>query len=70
MRRAHALCYVPVRRVRQEELPLSSQSSADVFLSIDVLLAAVHHPNVPWTNKRDLPDAEPEAFSSRRENKH
>lgn len=45
---AHAFCNVSVSRVRQEELPLSSQSSTDVFLSIDVLLTAVHHPDVAW----------------------
>lgn len=46
VRCAHALCDVPVSRVRQEELPLSGQRGADVFLSIDVLLTAVHHADV------------------------
>lgn len=46
VRRAHALCYMSVGGMGQEELPLSSQSSADVFLSIDVFLTAVHHPDV------------------------
>lgn len=44
---AHAFCNVSVCRVRQEELPLSSQSSTDVFLPVDVLLTAVHHADVP-----------------------
>lgn len=44
---AHAFCNVSVRRVRQEELPLSSQSGTDVFLPVDVLLTTVHHPDVP-----------------------
>ncbi|TNN63059.1 hypothetical protein EYF80_026675 [Liparis tanakae] len=44
--RAHAFGNVSVRRVGQEELPLSSQSSANVFLSIDVLLTAVHHADI------------------------
>lgn len=43
---AHAVSHVSVRRVRQEELPLSLQSCCDVFPPIDVLLTAVHHPNV------------------------
>lgn len=43
---AHAFCNVSVCRVGQEKLPLSSQSSGDVFLPIDVLLTAVDHPDV------------------------
>lgn len=43
---AHALCNVSVCRMGQEELPLSSQSSANVFLPINVLLTAIHHADV------------------------
>lgn len=43
---AHAFCNVSVCRMGQEELPLSSQSSTDVFLPVNVLLTAVHHPDV------------------------
>lgn len=44
--RAHTFCDVPICGVRQEELPLSSQSSTDVFLPVNILLTAVHHPDV------------------------
>lgn len=44
---AHAVSQVSVGRVRQEELPLSLQCCTDVFLPINVLLTAIHHPNVP-----------------------
>lgn len=43
---SHTLCQVSVCRMGQEELSLCSQSSLDVLLSINVLLAAVHHPDV------------------------
>ena len=43
---AHTLGYMPVPRVGQEELPLCSQSSANVLLPIDVFLTAVHHTDV------------------------
>lgn len=43
---AHAVCHVPVGRVREEELPLCRQRCADVLLALNVLLAAVHHANV------------------------
>lgn len=43
---AHAFSDVSVRRVGQKELSLSSQSRANVFFTIDVLLTAVHNPNV------------------------
>lgn len=46
VRCAHAFGYMSVRRMREEELSLSSQSSTDVFLPINVLLTAVHNPNV------------------------
>ena len=46
VRRSHALGQVPVSRVRQEELPLGSQRRTDVLLPVDVLLTAVHHPDV------------------------
>lgn len=43
---AHAFCNVSVCRMGQEELPLSSQSSSNVFLPINVLLTAVDHSDV------------------------
>lgn len=43
---SHAVGQVSVRWVRQEELPLSLQRRSDVFLPVDVLLTAIHHPDV------------------------
>lgn len=43
---AHAVGQVSIGRVRQEELSLSLQSRRDVFPPINVLLTAVHHPDV------------------------
>lgn len=48
---AHTLCQMSVSRVGEEELPLCSKSRTNVFLSIDVFLAAVHHTNVAWTQQ-------------------
>lgn len=45
-RGAHFISHVPVRWVGEEELPLSLQSSLDIFLPIDVLLTAIHHPDI------------------------
>jgi len=47
--RAHAVSQMSIRRVGEEELPLSAHSSINVLLSIYVLLASVHHTNVTWT---------------------
>lgn len=46
---SHPLSHVSVCRVRQKELPLCCQSSADVLPAIDVLLTPVHHANVAYT---------------------
>lgn len=46
--RAHAFSQVSVSRVGEEELPLSSNSSINILLSIDVLLASVNHTDVTW----------------------
>lgn len=43
---AHTVCYVPVGRVGEEELPLGSQCRTDVLLALNVFLAAVHNANV------------------------
>lgn len=44
----HTVSQVSVGRMWEKELSLSSHSSSDVFLSIDVLLAPVHHTDVTW----------------------
>lgn len=46
VRCTHAVSQVSVGRMRQEELPLCTQSRLNVLLSFDVLLAAVHHPDI------------------------
>lgn len=44
----HTVSQVSVGGMWEKELSLSSHSSSDVFLSIDVLLAPVHHTDVTW----------------------
>ena len=53
VRGAHALGYVAVGRVRQEELPLGGESHADVLPSVNVLLTTVHHPDVTWSRRKE-----------------
>lgn len=52
MRCPHALRHVSVGRVGEKELPLCSQSSADVLSPINVFLATIHHTNVACTTQR------------------
>lgn len=48
MRCTHAVSQVSVCRMRQEELPLCSQSRFNVLPSFNILLTAVHHPDITW----------------------
>ena len=49
VRGAHAVGQMPVPGMGHEELALSRHGGVNVLLPIDVLLASVHHPDVPWT---------------------
>lgn len=53
VRCSHTVGQVSVCRMWQEELPLSSHSSSDVFPPINVFLTAVHHPDVAWWSHRN-----------------
>lgn len=52
VRRPHALGHVSVGRVGEEELPLCSQSGANVLPPVDVFLAAVDHADVACATRR------------------
>lgn len=62
MRCPHALGYVSVGRVGEEELPLCSQSGANVLLPIDVFLATIDHADVACATRRGE-SAEPKQMS-------
>ena len=47
-RGAHLVRHVSVGSVGHKELLLSLEGRLDVLLPINVLLTAVHHPDVPW----------------------
>ena len=47
-RGAHLFGHMSVGGVGHEELPLSLEGRLNVLLTVDVLLTAVHHPDVSW----------------------